>query len=323
MRYETDLLYGNVKSEVLISVIIPTYKRNDYLKGAIESVFNQDGIDDIPYELLIISNNPNDNMEKIISICRNKPVSIYRNKENYGMISNINLGIKHAKGKYVAFLHDDDLLLPNYFLTVIPLLNGKWDCLVTSRYIMPEEYKADFKYQVMNLFTSIRYVYRKKVTELKVDYCALSGKNIYFAPTCGTIFRKSSLMEYGLFKDISGLAWDGANFIEFNRLYKVALIHKYTGIYRIFTGVTNNMKTLTDFYEQSVKLYKEESKNHLFLRLFKDEYDYNNIKIINPMKDHSKLKCIVYSGLTMFYYFFNNLDGTRLLPKYFYKGDRL
>ncbi len=322
MDCKTELIYGNTSEEIFITVIIPTYKRNSFLLEAIESILTQKDFEKYHCELLIISNDPDDDMEEIVKICKKSTVSIYRNTINIGMISNINRGISLAKGKYVAFLHDDDLLLQNYLSTIVPLLKYDWDCLVTSRYIMSNKYRNDTKYKVMNFLTLPRYIYRKNVTRLRVKHYAISGKNIYQAPTCGTIFKKESLCEYGLFEDISGLAWDLANFINFNRNYKVGLVHKYTGIYRTYTGVTNNKSTLKDFYKQSVLFYNEESKNYTFMRFFKDEYNYINIKLINPDSKHNTIKVLAYSVFTLFYFYFNNLDGSRLLPKEYYAKGR-
>ncbi len=89
----------------LISVVIPTYNRADDLLNAIESVLNQTYE---CWELLIIDNYSTDNTrENILNM--NDARIIFLEIQNQGVIAaSRNLGIKHSKGKYVAFLDSDD-----------------------------------------------------------------------------------------------------------------------------------------------------------------------------------------------------------------------
>lgn len=99
----------------LVSVIIPTYKRSDYLIRAIESVLNQTYS---PIEIVIVDDNDGDNdfrketkkgLEKYIS---NDVVRYVEHEKNKGLAAARNSGIKIAKGEYIAFLDDDDEFLP-------------------------------------------------------------------------------------------------------------------------------------------------------------------------------------------------------------------
>lgn len=95
----------------LVSVIIPTYKRSEKLLRAIDSVLNQT-YDKI--ELLIVNDNePNDSFTKELKL----KVEKYNNDSRFHLIVQDkhingavarNVGIKKAKGEYIAFLDDDD-----------------------------------------------------------------------------------------------------------------------------------------------------------------------------------------------------------------------
>lgn len=95
----------------LVSVIIPTYKRSEKLTRAIESVLNQTYNN---IELLVVNDNePNDDFT-IDLIKRVKPYEsdkrfrlIIQDKHINGAVAR-NVGIKQAKGEYIAFLDDDD-----------------------------------------------------------------------------------------------------------------------------------------------------------------------------------------------------------------------
>ena len=95
----------------LVSVVMPTYRRSDQLIRAIESVLNQTYKN---IELLLINDNePDDEYTKELK----ERVSVYCSDERFNLILQDkhingavarNLGIREAKGEYVAFLDDDD-----------------------------------------------------------------------------------------------------------------------------------------------------------------------------------------------------------------------
>lgn len=97
--------------EGLVSVIIPTYKRSDRLIRAIDSVLNQTYKN---LELLLINdNNPFDEYTEELKVKLKKYSNekrfqfILQNKHINGAVAR-NIGIKRARGQYVAFLDDDD-----------------------------------------------------------------------------------------------------------------------------------------------------------------------------------------------------------------------
>ncbi|WP_281637403.1 glycosyltransferase family 2 protein [Flavobacterium marginilacus] len=92
----------------LVSVIIPTYKRTDYLKLTLQSVLNQTFKD---FEIIVVDDGtPND---ENFFLCQTFDKVRYIKIENSGGPAKPrNVGIREAKGKYIAFVDDDDLWLP-------------------------------------------------------------------------------------------------------------------------------------------------------------------------------------------------------------------
>lgn len=100
--------------DVLISVVIPTYSRNDTLKRAIGSVLCQTHEN---LEVIVVDDNPADSewrksTESIMAECKDKRIRYIQNARNMGGGLSRNEGINAAKGEYVAFLDDDDEYLP-------------------------------------------------------------------------------------------------------------------------------------------------------------------------------------------------------------------
>lgn len=99
----------------MISVIIPTYKRNDNLKRAIDSVLSQDG----DFEIIVVDDNDPDSVYRknnIELIKQYKNISKFhylQHEKNRNGAAARNTGIKFAKGDYITFLDDDDEFLPD------------------------------------------------------------------------------------------------------------------------------------------------------------------------------------------------------------------
>ncbi|QGA81060.1 glycosyltransferase family 2 protein [Candidatus Nanohalobium constans] len=95
---------------IKFSVIVPTYKRDEKLERALESIISQTYTD---FELIVVDDNPEqEDKEKVKEIVESldKDIDLERhiNDNAQGVSSARNLGIQNASGKYIAFLDDDD-----------------------------------------------------------------------------------------------------------------------------------------------------------------------------------------------------------------------
>jgi len=95
--------------EPLVSVIIPTYNRAEYVCDAIESVLNQTYKN---IEIIVVDDGSTDDTKEWIKKYLSSSKLKYIYQENRGVSSARNTGIKIAKGEYLAFLDSDDLFLP-------------------------------------------------------------------------------------------------------------------------------------------------------------------------------------------------------------------
>ena len=92
----------------LVSVIIPTYNRGYCLCEAIDSVLAQTYTN---IEIIVVDDGSTDSTEEILK--KYGPEIQYLWQENQGVSSARNLGIRAAKGEWIAFLDSDDEWLPN------------------------------------------------------------------------------------------------------------------------------------------------------------------------------------------------------------------
>ncbi|MDY6934515.1 MAG: glycosyltransferase family A protein [Spirochaetota bacterium] len=106
----------------IVSIIIPTYNRAEMLKRAIDSVLLQTFQD---FELIVISDGSTDNTDKIILHYNDDPRIVYIKRDISGGASAArNEGLKIAKGKYIAFLDDDDEWVPDKLELQLPLIEN-------------------------------------------------------------------------------------------------------------------------------------------------------------------------------------------------------
>lgn len=93
----------------LVSAIIPTYKRPKLVTRAIRSVLNQT-VQDI--EIIVVDDASPDDTETAVLSVGSSRVRYIRHESNRGLPASRNTGIHAARGKFIAFLDDDDEWLP-------------------------------------------------------------------------------------------------------------------------------------------------------------------------------------------------------------------
>lgn len=90
----------------LVSAIIPTHNRADLLLKAIESILNQTYKN---IEIIIIDDASTDDTEEVVLSLKNDKITYHKVIESKGGNHARNLGAEKARGKYIAFLDDDDI----------------------------------------------------------------------------------------------------------------------------------------------------------------------------------------------------------------------
>jgi len=91
-------------SNILISIIMPAYNAEKYIKESIDSILNQSFKN---WELIIINDGSQDNTETMVKNYDDKRITLISQK-NGGVSSARNRGLEIAQGKYVTFLDADD-----------------------------------------------------------------------------------------------------------------------------------------------------------------------------------------------------------------------
>lgn len=120
-------------NEPLLSVILPVYNAEKYLKQSIESILKQTYKN---FEFIIINDGSNDNSMRIINKYANEDNRIrIIDRDNRGLVYSLNEGISISKGKYIARMDADDISMPERFEKQLHFFNQNNDYGVVSSFI--------------------------------------------------------------------------------------------------------------------------------------------------------------------------------------------
>ena len=107
----------------LLTVVIPVYNVERYLKRCIESVLAQEWKD---YEILLVDDGSTDHSPQICDdYVKDYDFISVIHKENGGLSEARNTGISHAKGEYVYFPDSDDWIEPDTFIALAEALESQ------------------------------------------------------------------------------------------------------------------------------------------------------------------------------------------------------
>ncbi|MBV6623604.1 MAG: tetratricopeptide repeat protein [Rivularia sp. (in: Bacteria)] len=96
------------------SVVIPIYKRKDYILECLANVLLQ-WQGQAEMEILVIDNASTSPLHELINSLAGGIVNYYRNPENIGPTNNMNMGISLSRGEWIHVLHDDDSVCPGFY----------------------------------------------------------------------------------------------------------------------------------------------------------------------------------------------------------------
>lgn len=106
---------------VKVSVLLPVYNGERYVRRAIESVLSQTYQD---FELIIVNDGSTDRTAEIVNEYVVYDGTWVFHTENQGVTKALTLALKSAAGKYVTFISHDDWWLPHKLATEVKTLDG-------------------------------------------------------------------------------------------------------------------------------------------------------------------------------------------------------
>ena len=120
-----------------VSVIMPSYNATDTIERAILSVFAQTFSD---WELIVVDDCSDDKSYEFVSQFEHPNLVILRTKSNLGPAGARNVAIRRAKGKFIAILDADDVMLSTRLEKQVKFLRANKDVFLvfSGSYVMDE-----------------------------------------------------------------------------------------------------------------------------------------------------------------------------------------
>lgn len=244
---------------IKVSVCVPVYNAQNYISKTLESIIKQTFKE---FEIIIIDNKSTDKtLEKIEKIDDSR-IKLIKNEENYGMVKNWNICLKHAKGEYIQFVCADDILETNCLEEKVKFLDKNKDAvLVFSATKIIDENEKDImtrKFRNRDIITN----------GIKLGIKSFKSRNIFGEPS-NVLFRSNASKKIGEFNEALSYTPDWEYWLRLSKLGKVGYINIPLSKFRILpTSGTGYLlknrnimrsddrifiKSITDFYGNSIK----------------------------------------------------------------------
>ncbi|TAK24390.1 MAG: glycosyltransferase [Nitrosarchaeum sp.] len=254
----------------LVSVIIPVYNSEKFLKESIESVLSQIYAD---IEIIVINDGSTDDSIKILNQYNDKIILI--DQKNKGLSEAVNTGIKKMSGKWMKWLSPDDVLFPN----TIEILVEEAKKLPENTIVYSNWEMIDEKGKKMRNFYESNY---NNLDDFEFNVRLLNGQliNVNTVLIPASLFNKGCIMR--TLNDTIAIDYDF--FLRSGILYgtKFHLVEKNLLKYRIHKNQTSHKNIV-----KSLK-YIDKIKKEILSKL--DEITRNKYNL--SLKKYSKNKKI-------------------------------
>ena len=281
-----------------VSIIVPTYKRNEFITRALESIIEQDYENK---EIIVIDDNGLGTPEqinteiKLKKYIKNKLIKYICNEENIGGSLSRNKGIEASEGYFITFLDDDDVYLQGKIRSQVNFMeeNDLDLCVMDGETYNKNNNLISHKIQPISNEMSQTDILKAHLVK------HITGTNVF-------MYKRESLINIGMFDDIPAgqefmlMLKSILNNLKIGCIHEVLVHFHMDGQQRISTSMKkiNGLKMI----------YKEKRK--YFSLLNNDEISY--IK----SKHYGTLFYMYYSNG---YYFKSIIELTKaffISPKY-------
>ena len=264
---------ADYESKALISIIVPIYNVENYLRQCLDSIVSQTYQN---FECLLINDGSPDNSEDICREYVDKDSRFkFFDKENGGVSSARNLGIERSGGAYITFIDSDDWVDSDYLEVLYnALIDENADISVST-------YKRFHMADNCWYFHSFQRGYEKRVftnQELIDEFIALDNFDFSYRYVCGKLVRRY-LLDKIAFNEMTTLGEDmelwlklyliSNKIVYVNRdsyIYRVDNDNRHFGLEKIRSDIQQRMNFITFLAARKIDTTKYLSYFILFLK---------------------------------------------------------
>ena len=209
----------------LISVIVPVYNVEEYLKQCLDSILEQTFSN---YEVILVNDGSTDSSGLICQEYAENDTRIrYFEKENGGLSDARNYGIEQAQGEYLTFVDSDDFLDASHLSVLYnALVNNDADISIANY--------ANYQTSTATFYLHTFGDYYEKIytsEELIDDLSFLERNDLSFSTIWGSLYKKRV---FSFLRFPKGVIGEDVALIYkmYTQVDKIVYVHKDTYIYR-------------------------------------------------------------------------------------------
>jgi len=245
---------------VKVSICIPTYNGEKYLTDCLKSILKQTYSN---FELLVVDDQSNDSTFDIAQsyAIKDNRIRVVKNPENLGLVDNWNKCIQLAKGEWIKFVFQDDLIAPQCLERMMAAADDDHPFILCRR---------DFIFN--NVSKDVVQAYQKSLTEVSID-SVFDGKTDisqndivgaqlrmgvhiqknYFGEPTSTLLHRDLFKRFGLFNPALIQKCDLEYWLRIGVNVGVRYIPETLAHFRVHSGATTaKNKSGRDFRSQEL-----------------------------------------------------------------------
>ena len=255
--------------DFLVSVIVPVYNGEAFIKKAITSICQQPEVG----EIIVINDGCTDKTQEILDelIMEYPIIKVYfhENKSNKGRSASRNLGIVRSTGEFIAFLDADDFYLKNRFKNDKKIFEENYECDGVYNAIGAHFYRETNSTEKRNL--ELTTITKEIEPEFLFD-ALLSGRYGHFSID-GLTVKRSVFEQVGYFNEDLSVSEDTELFYRLSLKCKLmgGIIDKPVAMRGVHNNNVFNRKELYSF--QEIKMYEI-----LYVWTSKEKFDLKTIE---------------------------------------------
>jgi len=202
----------------MVSVIVPTYNHRGFIGHTLDSVFTQTFTD---FEVIVVNDGSPDDTVDVLAPLASDARILYFEQSNQGQSFARNRGLREARGKYIAFLDDDDVWPPDKLEWQVAFLEEHAEVATVGGTL-----------QLMDEFGSVG---RIGAHHSEITFESLFAGNPFFSPG-QTLIRSSVLKQVGGMDEEIWGADDWDLWFRISKRFNITMLDRLALYYRVHAG---------------------------------------------------------------------------------------
>jgi len=212
------------RNQCEVSVLIPVYNARAFVGEAILSALRQTVID---LEIVIVDDASNDGSADIIAGYDDPRIRRFRNEKNLGLVGNWNETLRHARGRFITMLHQDDVMEPANLARKLEALEATGRAWVASDCLQID---AEGRILHQHWYQHTRALKASEKPKESQFAAMFFGANYLCFPTI--LWRREVTDTLGGFEDKGGYCLDIYMWLKFLHRYQLAYLDERLVRYR-------------------------------------------------------------------------------------------